>query len=826
MLAGRYRIQGLIGRGGMGEVYRASDVKLGQLVALKFLPQAAARDERMMARLHAEVRIARQVSHPNVCRVYDIGELDGLPFLTMEYVDGEDLGSLLRRIGRLPGDKAVEIARRLSAGLAAAHDKGVLHRDLKPSNIMIDGRGQVLITDFGLAALAGQVQPGEIRSGSPPYMSPEQFAGREVTVRSDLYSLGLVLYEMFSGRRAFADRHRTPPESVSSHVKDIDPAVERVIARCLEEDPLARPSSALAIVAALPGGDPLAAALAAGSTPSPEMVAAAGENDAMPVRTAVRWMTAALAGLTVALLLAGMANPLTSMRFDKSTDVLAQIARDVTESLGYTEQPTDRAYGFGDGLLSYQRYAASRLSPEEYRAQRASGKSPLVYFWYRQSPRYLEPVSPLGMVNTADPPLEASGMVNLTLNPAGRLLSFVAVPPQVDDPAAGPAAPVDWRPAFAAAGLDPAQFVSTQPGWSPLAGFDTRSAWTGTYPVTPTIPLRIEAAAWRGKPVYFELIFPWTQPLRMEQFRLTAGQRATNWIWFGLFFLIVVAAALLAWRNYSLGRGYMRGAMRLAAVAALCRFLSLMGGAHHVPGLLREIKYFLVAASLGLLMGAVYWALYIALEPYVRRHWPECLIGWTRLLSGGLRDPMMGGNLLAGVVLGLAFSMIDSASLILAARYGEVSSEIRFDSLLGGRQAMSVLSGILAFQPGWALWALFLSFLLFVLLRRRWLVIAAWLLLYVGSGVLQTNHPLIVAPFLLLYISAVLFGLFRFGVLATAVALFVQHTLGELPVTADLSEWYSGPTFLALAVILLLAIYGFYTALAGRPLFKDGLLRN
>ena len=159
VLAGRYRIIGLIGEGGMGEVYRANDLKLGQPVALKFLPAATAKNSQLLARFHAEVRIARQVSHPNVCRVYDIAEADGSTFLSMEYVDGEDLRSLLRRIGRLPGDKAVEIARKLCAGLAAAHDKGVLHRDLKPANIMIDGRGQVLITDFGLAALLGNWTP-------------------------------------------------------------------------------------------------------------------------------------------------------------------------------------------------------------------------------------------------------------------------------------------------------------------------------------------------------------------------------------------------------------------------------------------------------------------------------------------------------------------------------------------------------------------------------------------------------------------------------------------------------------------------------------------
>src|SRR5271155_5293667 len=152
LLAGRYRIVALLGRGGMGEVYRADDLTLGQPVALKFLPEEASRDENLLERFRNEVRIARRVSHPNVCRVYDVGEVDGNTFFTMEYVDGEDLASLLRRIGRLPQDKAIEIARRLCAGLAAAHEKGVLHRDLKPANIMIDGRGQARITDFGLAA--------------------------------------------------------------------------------------------------------------------------------------------------------------------------------------------------------------------------------------------------------------------------------------------------------------------------------------------------------------------------------------------------------------------------------------------------------------------------------------------------------------------------------------------------------------------------------------------------------------------------------------------------------------------------------------------------
>jgi serine/threonine-protein kinase len=193
ILAGRYRIVGLLGRGGMGEVYRADDLKLGQPVALKFLPAAVENDAAALARFHSEVRVARQVSHANVCRIYDIGEADGQHFLSMEYVDGEDLASLLRRIGRLPPDKAIEIAHQLCAGVAAAHEAGVLHRDLKPANVMLDGRGRVKITDFGLAEAVEHVSPNEI-AGTPAYIAPEQLRGSPPSVRSDVYALGLVLY--------------------------------------------------------------------------------------------------------------------------------------------------------------------------------------------------------------------------------------------------------------------------------------------------------------------------------------------------------------------------------------------------------------------------------------------------------------------------------------------------------------------------------------------------------------------------------------------------------------------------------------------------------
>jgi serine/threonine protein kinase len=278
IVAGRYRLVALLGRGGMGEVYRADDLTLDQTVALKFLPEGMAGGDTRLAQFHNELRTARQVSHRNVCRLYDLGDADGRRFLTMEYVDGEDLASLLRRIGRIPQDKAIQIARQLCAGVAAAHERGVLHRDLKPANVMLDGHGDVRITDFGIATAAKDA--GADIAGTPQYMAPEQLAGRLASIRSDLYALGLILFEIFTGKRAYEatslgelkQLHDTGTVMApSSIVRDLDPAVERVILRCLEKDPERRPASALTVAVSLPGGDPLAAALAAGETPSPEL---------------------------------------------------------------------------------------------------------------------------------------------------------------------------------------------------------------------------------------------------------------------------------------------------------------------------------------------------------------------------------------------------------------------------------------------------------------------------------------------------------------------------------------------------------------------------
>jgi serine/threonine-protein kinase len=264
MLAGRYRIVALLGKGGMGEVYRAEDLTLGQPVALKFLPGEVANDPDRLARFRQEVRLARQVSHPNVCRVYDIAEANGQPFLSMEYVNGEDLASLLRRIGRLPSAKATELARQVCAGLAAAHDRGVLHRDLKPANVMIDERGRARIADFGLAGLA-DVEADRDRGvgiimGTPGYMAPEQYAGADVDWRADVFSAGVVFYQLLTGVKPFAGSaesiaykvcYETPPTPSEVDPERIQAKYDAVVMRAIAKKPEARFATAQAFRTAL-----------------------------------------------------------------------------------------------------------------------------------------------------------------------------------------------------------------------------------------------------------------------------------------------------------------------------------------------------------------------------------------------------------------------------------------------------------------------------------------------------------------------------------------------------------------------------------------------
>jgi tRNA A-37 threonylcarbamoyl transferase component Bud32 len=556
LLGGRYRIVGRLGKGGMGEVYRADDLKLGQQVALKFLPPDVDRDAVRLSQLHSEVRMARQVSHPNVCRVYDIDEVEGHTFLSMEFVDGEDLATLLRRIGRFNEERGIEIARQMCAGLAAAHQRGVIHRDFKPANVMIDRAGSVRITDFGLAGSPGET----IAAGTPAYMAPEQLAGGAVTAASDVYALGLVLYELFTGKRAIEAgtlaeliRRREQDDLVppSAITRDISPEVDRVVLRCLALEPVSRPSSALAVSAALPGGDPLAAALAAGETPSPEMVAAAGETSGLSRAAGLSLLAFIVFGL-IATAVIFMRHEVTSrVPLEKSVDVLTERAKEIITLAGYTARPADTARGAGF-TSEYTSWIAQRDPSSPRWDLLNEGHGPVLRFWYRISPRSLDPLA-TGAWSTQinDPPIDASGMATVVVDERGRLLQFVAMPPQKD--ASGSPVAMDWGPFFTQAGLSQAAFSAVAPEWTPRVFADSRVAWDGPMPGWPQERLRVEAASYAGRPVSFQLIWPWTIPTRMEQTATSSGLRALSVA--GTLFLIVLLVGAIALVRYNLRSG-------------------------------------------------------------------------------------------------------------------------------------------------------------------------------------------------------------------------------------------------------------------------------
>ncbi len=839
MLASRYRIVGLAGRGGMGEVYRADDLKLRQPVALKFLPETLSRDEKKLERFIHEVRVARQVSHPNVCRVYDIAEADGQHFISMEYVDGEDLSAVLRRMGRPSKEKALQITRQLCAGLAAAHDKGVLHRDLKPHNVMIDGQGRVRITDFGLAGFAGDFVGKEVYAGTPAYMAPEQLAGRGVSVKSDIYSLGLVLGELFTGKRIFEGSSReqiqnsrsAAPTSLSTLSDDLDPAIERVILRCLQPDPTVRPSSALAVAASLPGADPLAAALEAGETPSPEMVAAAGDVGGMRPAIAVACLIAIIGGVLILVPLNRTSSLIRLIALPKPPEALADRAAEILKKLGHSAPISDSADSFYVDEWCLRHIEETDKSANRWDQLEHLRPSP-VRFLYRASPRPLIPAPTTDRVDDSDPPMTVSGMALIALDPKGRLLHLELVPPERETKTEEDRAPhpTDWSILFTEAQIDPESFSPVEPLETPNNYCDERKAWEGRFPDQPDIPIRIEAGAYRGTPISMKIIAPWTKAWRMEEWPRTYGQKVGDVLVLCIFFSLVFGGALLARRNLKLRRSDRVGADRLAMACFGLLVVSWVLVIDHVADFWGEFNRLRVLVGGVLVAVAVMWLWYIALEPYVRRRWPHALISWSRLLAGRFRDPLVGRDVLIGGVFALVPPFLDLADIWGHVLLGQPPAGPRFprwDGLLGLRfQIGQILDTRFVF---FALLVFFLLLGLRLILRKGWLAIVAVFLLqsvvsYVGrsgddSTALVILHLVIVSLMWCVFVFVPL----RFGLLALVSCFFFGNLLRD-PSLFGLSGWPSQTSWTAIIFTTAVALYAFQTALAGRALLHDDLL--
>jgi serine/threonine-protein kinase len=829
LLGGRYRIVGRAGKGGMGEVFRADDLKLGQPVALKFLPPDVDRDPARLTQLHTEVRMARQVSHPNVCRVYDVDEVDGHTFLSMEYVDGEDLASLLRRIGRFPEDRGLEIARQICAGLAAAHERGVMHRDFKPANVMLDGSGKVRITDFGLAGVSGEA----IRAGTPAYMAPEQLAGAEVTARSDIYALGLVLYELFTGQRALDGknlaeliRRREQSEIVppSAIVRDLDLQIERGIMRCLAPAPEDRPASALAVAAALPGGDPLAAALAAGETPSPEMVAAAGGAEVVSARVA--WMAAAwiVLSLVAIAVLYQRVMLINRVSTPKPPAALQDRAAEALAKLGYTGPFLATASGHGFSL-DYARYIESTSNDLDRWSRLAAQRPEAFYLWHRTSPRPLIPLGKLNPVTGLDPPLTIGGMTLLVVDASGRLAEFLAVPPPFEDGRAAPA-PTNWGVLFELAGLPMAAFTQVAPGMRPVTFAEERMAWEGRLPELPDHVIRVEAAAVDGRPVYFGIIGPWTRSARSVATTPPLFNVITSAITALVIPGLMLAGALLARRNVKSGRGDRRGALRAGAIVLLLSMAAWLLRRHVMP-LAVDIDRMFASMGLALFDAAVLWLTYLGLEPYVRRHAPDTLIGWTRLIAGRWRDPRVGADVMIGVSAGLAMTLFYAAHNVVPPLFGRpepMPLGMADPNLLNGtREVLAFLLGrIAAGMHGGMLCVVGFTALL-MWMKRPWLAAAAAVVCFTPvaiDGMFPAGTPALDLVMGAGLITVFVLTSIRFGLLAAMAALTTHFVLLRAPVTLDANLWRAptGYWFIGtIAVAGLGAVYVARTASPSRP---------
>jgi len=260
--AGRYQVIEELGHGGMGRVYKVQDTKIGEKIALKLIRPEAGLDKTSLERFSNELKLARKIRHKNVCQMFDLGEDQGTRYITMEYVHGEDLKQLIRKVGQLSPGQSIGIARQVCDGLEEAHKLGVVHRDLKPQNIMVDDDGKARIMDFGIArSLTGKSITGAgVMIGTPEYMSPEQIEGKDTDQRSDIYSLGVILYEMVTGRVPFEGetpftigvKHKSEipknPKEINAQLSD---DLSRVILKCLEKEKAARPQSAAELRAEL-----------------------------------------------------------------------------------------------------------------------------------------------------------------------------------------------------------------------------------------------------------------------------------------------------------------------------------------------------------------------------------------------------------------------------------------------------------------------------------------------------------------------------------------------------------------------------------------------
>ncbi len=501
-------------------------------------------------------------------------------------------------------------------------------------------------------------------------------------------------------------------------------------------------------------------------------------------------------------------------------------ARDILKGLGYAAHPADSTSSFyGDGGII--NFARSKGHNMEQWAEAFAQSPSAAGYWYRQgrTPLAAERITSFGSANINDPPVTVPGMLTVVMDLDGSLRRFAAVPPEREPPPSVPAPP-DWKALFAAAHLDPAKFTPAEPEWSPSVVTDTRAAWTGPYRDRTDLPVRIEAASFHGRPVYFQIIFPWTSANRFTPTVATTWEKLRSFGSYTLGALVLLAALIFAHYNWKAGRGDLRGATRVGAYCAVMSFITWAFGAHHV-GTDAEQDLISDALAQSAYFFVEYWLIYLALEPWVRRYWPQALITWSRVLAGKWRDPMVGRDLLFGTLLGAVYLLLIALYEFVNLRAGApITGEFSIGHLNGFRVFAWLMSYRSYVEVGGSLMLFLTLFLARALLKKQWLFVRVWVLgwlvvRFLRQGFIDSRVLAVsTGVFWLLLLVIMVAIMLRLGFFAFVVAAFVLDTVTDAFFTTDFLAWYGQSSVAIVIVVAAIALIGFRLSLGSRPLFS------
>jgi serine/threonine-protein kinase len=399
---------------------------------------------------------------------------------------------------------------------------------------------------------------------------------------------------------------------------------------------------------------------------------------------------------------------------------------------------------------------------------------------------------------------------------SGRLLNLRIEPPHFSEFASG-SQPFDWQRLFAAAGLDSARLQVAEPKWTPPMAFDTVAAWTGAYPELPELPIHVEAALWRGRPVFFQISGSWTDPALPRR----TGVATAELVVLTVFVILTVFALWIARRNLRLGRGDRSGALRTASVMFALQLAGTTIAADYTE-MTSDVNRFLLWTSFSLTFSAAFWIAYIALEPLIRRRWPQTMVVWSRLIGGRVMDTLVARDVLIGVTSAVALNLAVSGRAAVA---GPLESlyDPSLLSLLGWRQAIGQWIGLM-WQPILiAFFGLLLLFLLRILVRRDWLAGALMATFLTAVSFFQTEGGAIRVLLLMLQFGGATALLLRYGILAFLSFVAAGTSLSAMPFTLDFAAWYGKPSVVVFALLSSVALTACWIAVRRHWSLPDDL---